>query len=270
MRSNRWSAMRGAGSRSFLTRSSNCRSTKASCWQGSSQGDGAAGGCHDDRLLAADRGASDHCSSLAGQGREACRGDAQSALHSARNARRRCSWRCKASQGLMDGAAQAELARRVRIQIAEVALPPRRSRTCQRKVCRLMDKWPRMMPPSASSLPQIFCRHDDCLHQAQLKMGLHERRVQHGGYILAVSGPKFRTWIIAGVQKGVPFLECQKLRAGLNGSQALFTAAAPRSLFNGGWYWRHQDKAIHKKSPQSPTPSSTTKKPPCSSAARRF
>lgn len=82
-------------------------------------------------------------------------------------------------------------------------------------------------------------------------------------YILAVSGPKFRTWIIAGVQKGVPFLECQKLRAGLNGSQALFTAAAPRSLFNGWWYWRHQDKAIHKKSPQSSTPSSTTKKPPC-------
>lgn len=198
-------------------------------------------------------------------------GRCASALHSARNTLRRCSWSCKASQGLMDGAAQAELARRVRIQIAEVALPPRRSRTCQRKVCRLMDKWPRMMPPSASSLPQIFCRHDDCLHQAQLKIGLHARRVQHGGYILAVSGPKFRTWIIAGVQKGVPFLECQKLRAGLNGSQALFTAAAPRSLFNGWWYWRHQDKAIHKKSPQSSTPSSTTKKNRrAGSPARRF
>lgn len=152
----------------------------------------------------------------------------------------------------MDGAAQVELVRRVRIQIAEAALPPRRSRACQRKICRPMDKWPRMMNPSSSSFPQIFCRHDDCLHHAQLKMGLHARRVQHGGCILAVSGPKFRTWIVAGVQKGVPSLECQKLRAGLNGSQALFTAAATRPLCNGWWYWRHLDEAIHKKSPQSP------------------
>lgn len=118
-------------------------------------------------------------------------GRCASALHSARNTLRRCSWSCKASQGLMDGAAQAELARRVRIQIAEVALPPRRSRTCQRKVCRLMDKWPRMMPPSASSLPQIFCRHDDCLHQAQLKIGLHARRVQHGGTSSLCRGRSF-------------------------------------------------------------------------------
>lgn len=62
----------------------------------------------------------------------------------------------QASQGLMDGAAQAELVRRVRVQIAEAALPPRRSRTCQRKVRRPVDKWPRMMNPSSSSTPRHF------------------------------------------------------------------------------------------------------------------
>lgn len=57
----------------------------------------------------------------------------------------------QASQGLMDGPAQAELVRRVRTQIAEAALPPRRSRSCQRKVRRPVDKWPRMLSPT--SLP---------------------------------------------------------------------------------------------------------------------
>lgn len=59
----------------------------------------------------------------------------------------------QASQGLMDGPAQAELVRRVRVQIAEAALPPRRSRSCQRKVRRPVDKWPRMLAPT--SLPAL-------------------------------------------------------------------------------------------------------------------
>lgn len=57
----------------------------------------------------------------------------------------------QASQGLMDTSAQGELVRRVRAQIAAAALPPRRSRSCQRKVRRPIDKWPRMLAPS--SLP---------------------------------------------------------------------------------------------------------------------
>ncbi len=57
----------------------------------------------------------------------------------------------QASHGLMDAQAQGELVRRVRAQIAEAALSPRRLRTCQRKVRRPVDKWPRMM--KSTSLP---------------------------------------------------------------------------------------------------------------------
>lgn len=57
----------------------------------------------------------------------------------------------QSSEGLMDKHAQGELVRRVRVQIAEAALPPRRLRSCQRKVRRPVDKWPRMMNPT--SLP---------------------------------------------------------------------------------------------------------------------
>ena len=60
------------------------------------------------------------------------------------------------AQGLMDAAAQAELVRRVRAQIAEAALPPRRQRNCQRKVRRPVDKWPRMLAPTSLSLPKQF------------------------------------------------------------------------------------------------------------------
>lgn len=62
----------------------------------------------------------------------------------------------QALQGLVDGAAQAELVRRVHVQIAVAALPPRRSRTCQHKVRRPVDKWPRMMNPTSSSTPRHF------------------------------------------------------------------------------------------------------------------
>ncbi len=62
----------------------------------------------------------------------------------------------QASQGLMDGQAQGELVRRVRAQIAEAALPPRRLRTCQRRVRRPVDKWPRMMNPTSLSTPRTF------------------------------------------------------------------------------------------------------------------
>jgi hypothetical protein len=56
-----------------------------------------------------------------------------------------------AAQGLMDQAAQAELVRRVRAQIAACALPPRRPRSCERKVRRPLDKWPRMITPRSVS-----------------------------------------------------------------------------------------------------------------------
>ncbi len=60
----------------------------------------------------------------------------------------------QSSEGLMDRHAQGELVRRVRVQIAEAALPPRRLRTCQRKVRRPVDKWPRMMNPTSFSIPK--------------------------------------------------------------------------------------------------------------------
>ena len=62
----------------------------------------------------------------------------------------------QASQGLMDASAQGELVRRVRAQIAAAALPPRRSRSCQRKVRRPIDKWPRMLAPSSMPTSNHF------------------------------------------------------------------------------------------------------------------
>jgi len=60
------------------------------------------------------------------------------------------------AQGLMDQAAQAELVRRVRAQIAAFALPPRRSRSCQRKVRQPVKDWPRMLSPTSVSAAQRY------------------------------------------------------------------------------------------------------------------
>lgn len=62
----------------------------------------------------------------------------------------------QASRGLMDAQAQAELVKRVREQIAQAALPPRRQRSCQRKVRRPVDKWPRMLNPSSRTRSKNF------------------------------------------------------------------------------------------------------------------
>lgn len=62
----------------------------------------------------------------------------------------------QASAGLMDEAAQAELVRRVRAQIAAAALPPRRPRSCQRKVRQPVCQWPRMHSPSSDHAPKNF------------------------------------------------------------------------------------------------------------------
>lgn len=60
-----------------------------------------------------------------------------------------------AAQGLMDQAAQRELVRRIRAQIAACALPPRRSRSCARKLRQPVQKWPRMLSPvSVSASPR--------------------------------------------------------------------------------------------------------------------
>lgn len=56
-----------------------------------------------------------------------------------------------AAQGLMNQAAQSELVRRVRQQIAACALPPRRPRSCDRKVRQPVKKWPRMISPTSIS-----------------------------------------------------------------------------------------------------------------------
>lgn len=61
-----------------------------------------------------------------------------------------------AAQGLMDKAAQRELVRRVRKQIAECALPPRRPRSCERKVRQPVRKWPRMITPTSTSSPAEY------------------------------------------------------------------------------------------------------------------
>ena len=61
-----------------------------------------------------------------------------------------------AAQGLMDEAAQRELVRRVRQQIAACALPPRRARSCDRKVRQPVKKWPRMISPTSTSSPTEY------------------------------------------------------------------------------------------------------------------
>jgi hypothetical protein len=60
------------------------------------------------------------------------------------------------AQGLMDEAAQRELVRRMRQQIAALALPPRRSRSCARKVRQPVKKWPRMITPQSHSSPILY------------------------------------------------------------------------------------------------------------------
>ncbi|MCY7281034.1 MAG: IS4 family transposase [Sphingomonas bacterium] len=60
------------------------------------------------------------------------------------------------SQGLMNEAAQRELVRRMRVQIAACALPPRRARSCQRKVRQPVNKWPRMITPSSLESPSLY------------------------------------------------------------------------------------------------------------------
>jgi hypothetical protein len=61
-----------------------------------------------------------------------------------------------AAQGLMDEAAQRELVRRVRAQIAACALPPRRPRSCDRKVRQPVKKWPRMILPTSNTSPAAY------------------------------------------------------------------------------------------------------------------
>jgi len=61
-----------------------------------------------------------------------------------------------AAQGLMDQAAQRELVRRVRQQIAACALPPRRPRSCDRKVRQPIKRWPRMVTPTSSTSPSMY------------------------------------------------------------------------------------------------------------------
>jgi hypothetical protein len=61
----------------------------------------------------------------------------------------------QAAPGIIDAATQALLIEGVRKQIAQHALPPRRSRSCDRKVRQPVKKWPRMLTPiSVSSPPQ--------------------------------------------------------------------------------------------------------------------
>lgn len=61
-----------------------------------------------------------------------------------------------AAQGLMDEAAQRELVRRMRAQIATCALPPRRPRSCQRKVRQPVTQWPRMISPTSVTYPAVY------------------------------------------------------------------------------------------------------------------
>ncbi len=64
----------------------------------------------------------------------------------------RALWIVLASgEGLLDEAAQAELVRRTRRQIAQQALPKRRQRTGARKVRQPVCQWPRMMQPISMS-----------------------------------------------------------------------------------------------------------------------
>lgn len=61
-----------------------------------------------------------------------------------------------AAQGLMDAAAQRELVRRMRAQIAACALPPRRPRSCERKVRQPVTQWPRMIAPTSATSPAAY------------------------------------------------------------------------------------------------------------------
>jgi hypothetical protein len=61
-----------------------------------------------------------------------------------------------AAQGLMDQAAQSELVRRMRKQIAACALRPRRPRSCERKVRQPVTKWPRMTSPISVTSPPAY------------------------------------------------------------------------------------------------------------------
>jgi hypothetical protein len=61
-----------------------------------------------------------------------------------------------AAQGLMDAAAQRELVRRMRAQIAACALPPRRPRSCERKVRQPVTQWPRMITPTSVTYPAVY------------------------------------------------------------------------------------------------------------------
>jgi len=61
-----------------------------------------------------------------------------------------------AAQGIMDEAVQSELVRRMRAQIAACALPPRRARSCQRKVRQPVNKWPRMISPVSLESPPTY------------------------------------------------------------------------------------------------------------------
>lgn len=61
-----------------------------------------------------------------------------------------------AAEGLMDEAAQRELVRRMRAQIAACALPPRRPRSCERRVRQPATKWPRMISPTSVTAPAVY------------------------------------------------------------------------------------------------------------------
>lgn len=56
-------------------------------------------------------------------------------------------------EDLMDEQAQGELVRRTRQEIARLALPKRRPRSCERKVRQPVRKWPRMIEPISINAP---------------------------------------------------------------------------------------------------------------------
>nr|WP_326530180.1 IS4 family transposase [Rhodoferax sp.] len=57
---------------------------------------------------------------------------------------------------LMEETTQAELVRRTRDQIAQLALPKRRSRSCDRKLRQPVQKWPRMITPISATAETQF------------------------------------------------------------------------------------------------------------------
>ena len=54
---------------------------------------------------------------------------------------------------LMDEQTQGEFVRRTRREIAKLALPKRRMRSCERKVRQPVHKWPRMIEPTSINAP---------------------------------------------------------------------------------------------------------------------